>query len=67
MANEARFYWTMMDRAVEMYRKSDNDMNILDTVQDECCKLVSEFRCPRLIQIEAWVSTYNTYMVISQT
>jgi hypothetical protein len=56
MANEARFYWSMMDRAVAMYRTSDNEMEILDKVQDECCKLVNEFRCPRLIHVEAWVS-----------
>jgi len=63
MANEARFYWSMKDRAVDLYRKSDNDKKILDKVQDECCKLVNEFRCPRLIHIEAWVSLFVTLLV----
>jgi hypothetical protein len=51
MSNATRFYWSRIQLAATMFRNGDD----LDEIQDRRCELVNEFRCPRLVQIEALV------------
>lgn len=57
MSNAARFYWAKLEGATNMFQESKTKTEEdLDHVQDICCQLFNEFRCPRLCQIEARVS-----------
>ncbi|KAM0698317.1 hypothetical protein Q7P36_001783 [Cladosporium allicinum] len=53
MSNLTRFYWAKLKGASNLFqqRKTEHD---LDKVQDICCQLVVESRCPPLCRIEAW-------------
>jgi hypothetical protein len=51
MSNATRFYWSQIQVAATMFRNDDD----LDEIQDRCCELINESRCPRLVQIEALV------------
>ena len=55
MSNLTRFYWAKLKGASNLFqqRKIEQD---LDKVQDICCQLVVEPRCPPLCRIEACVS-----------
>jgi hypothetical protein len=55
MSNAARFYWAKLKRASDIFQGRRTEGQ-LDRVQDICCQLVNEFKCPRLCQIEALVS-----------
>jgi hypothetical protein len=55
MSNLTRFYWLKFQGAVNLFQKHQTEDD-LDKVQDICCQLTSESRCPPLCQIEAWVS-----------
>lgn len=61
MSNAARFYWAKLEGATNKFRESKTEAE-LDNVQDICCQLFNEVRCPRLCQIEARVrSTHKTH------
>jgi hypothetical protein len=55
MSNLTRFYWAKLQGASNLFKKHKTEED-LDKVQDICCQLVSEYQCPPLCQIEAWVS-----------
>jgi len=52
--NATRFYWDKLQGATDQFRESKTE-ETLHTVQNTCCELVNEFRCPRLVQIDAYV------------
>lgn len=55
--NAARFYWAKLQGATNIFQASENKTDDgFDYVQNICCELINEFRCPRLVQIEAFVS-----------
>jgi hypothetical protein len=54
--NAARLYWAQLEGATKMFQTSeDKTQDGLDYIQNICCELINEFRCPRLVQIEARV------------
>jgi hypothetical protein len=60
--NAAHFYWAKLEGAINTFQASeDKTNNRLNYVQNICCELINEFRCPRLVQIEARVSATTTY------
>jgi hypothetical protein len=55
--NAARFYWDKLEGVNNVFKASEDKTDKgLDYFQNICCELINEFRCPRLVQIEALVS-----------
>jgi hypothetical protein len=57
--NATRFYWAKLQGATDQFEESKTE-ETLHKVQNTCCELVNEFRCPRLLQIDVYVSTVDT-------
>jgi hypothetical protein len=57
--NATRLYWAKLEGATDQFRESKTE-GTLHKVQNTCCELVNEFRCPRLVQIDAYASTIDT-------
>ncbi|KAF2165911.1 hypothetical protein M409DRAFT_23643 [Zasmidium cellare ATCC 36951] len=48
-SNTARFYHSEYDKAYKMFLDGEKEAS-----DDACCELISDFQCPRLLQIQAW-------------
>jgi hypothetical protein len=63
--NATRFYWAKLEGARNLFlgskvEQTSKTEETLHKVQNTCCELINEFRCPRLVQIEARVGTIDT-------
>jgi hypothetical protein len=62
--NATRFYWAKLEGAKNLFLMSKTEETsktekTLHKVQNTCCELINEFRCPRFAQIEAHVGTVD--------
>lgn len=57
--NATRFYWAKLAGVNDQFQESKTK-ETLHEVQNTCCELVNEFRCPRLVRIDAYVSIVET-------
>lgn len=52
--NATRFYWAKLQGATNQFQESKTE-EMLHKVQNNCCELINEFRCPRLVRIDAYL------------